>query len=525
MKLPILVSLLSAAAAAAADTLTALGHSPGLNLTTAEAGNPLFDGWFADPEIRVYGDVFWIFATTSVLFKNQEHFDAWSSTDLVQWTKHPNILTDGTIPWIKHTMWAPASAKGRDGKYYLYFSSHNGVRSKKQPNAGLAVAVADKPEGPYRDALNGTRLLDHAIHGGNPMDPDVFTDDDGKRYLYFGGTKGNVGILNDDMISFQPINTSKSARGTDAEYFKSITPRPSKFEEGMKVFKRNGTYYMMWSENTYGSPNYRVAYGTSDSPLGPFSPKGVILKQDPAIAVATGHNSVLNIPGTDIWYIVYHRRPLHESNGDNRVVALDRMYFDADGDIEPVELLVKDNFGDGQLSPHLWQRRSGDWTIVTKDGDDEQQQLLRGSAAQALALIDSHFADLVYDADITLEDSGSEAGVTFRTAPSRNRKRPEAFNGYAVWLSAGAGEVFLGHQKGKRRVGMTVLNSSSDVHVEGGRKYHLRVEFKGTTASVYVNDMAAPVMTVTNGADTSGQNGLWVKNGSALFDNVSIRHP
>ncbi|KAI7775280.1 hypothetical protein LA080_007080 [Diaporthe eres] len=506
MKLFILVSFLSAAAAAAADTLTALGHSPGLNLTTAEAGNPLFDGWFADPEIRVYDDVFWIFATTSVAFEKQKHFDAWSSTDLVLWT----------------LCWAPTSAKGRDGKYYLYFSSHNGARSKKQPNAGLAVALADKPEGPYRDALNGTRLLDHEIHGGNPMDPDVFTDDDGEKYLYFGGTKSNVGILNDDMVSFHPINTSKSAKGTDAEYFKSITPRPSKFEEGLKVFKRNGTYYMMWSENTYGSPKYQVAYGTSDSPLGPFSPRGVILKQDPAIAVATGHNSVLNIPGTDIWYIVYHRRPLHESNGDNRVVALDRIYFDTEGGIEPVELLVKDNFGDGRLSPHLWQRRSGDWVILSKDGDGQQQ--LRGSAAQALALMDSHFADLVYDAEITLEDGGSEAGVTFRTAPSRSRKRPEAFNGYAVWLKAGTGEVFLGHQKGKHRPRMAVLKSSSDVHVEVGRKYHLRVEFKGSTVTVFVDDMAVPAMTVTDGADTSGQNGLWVKSGSALFDNVSIRH-
>lgn len=63
-------------------------------------------------------------------------------------------------------MWAPASTKGPDGKYYLYFSSHNGVRSENQPHGGLAVAVADKPEGPYRDALNGTRLLDHAVHGG-----------------------------------------------------------------------------------------------------------------------------------------------------------------------------------------------------------------------------------------------------------------------------------------------------------------------------------------------------------------------
>lgn len=79
MKLSKLASLLGVAAAAAN------GFSSGLNLTTAEAGNPIFDGWFADPEIRVYDDVFWIFATTSVAFDNQKHFDAWSSTDLAHW--------------------------------------------------------------------------------------------------------------------------------------------------------------------------------------------------------------------------------------------------------------------------------------------------------------------------------------------------------------------------------------------------------------------------------------------------------
>jgi hypothetical protein len=82
---------------------------------------------------------------------------------------------------------------------------------------------------------------------------------------------------------------------------------------------------MMWSENLYGDVKHQVAYGASQSPLGPFKPRGVILKQDTAIAVATGHNSVFKIPGTDIWYVVYHRRPLRESSGDNRVVAMDRM--------------------------------------------------------------------------------------------------------------------------------------------------------------------------------------------------------
>ena len=280
---------------------------------------------------------------------------------------------------------------------------------------------------------------------------------------------------------------------------------------------------MMWSEYRYGDARYQVSYGTSDTPLGPFSPRGAILKKDPVIAVATGHKSVLNISRTNTWYIVYHRHPLHESKGDNRVVALDRMYFDADGGIEPVELLVTENFDDGQPSPVLWQRRSGDWGVM--GGEGQQGQQLRGSSAQALALIDSHFADLVYDAEVTLEGGGSEAGITFRTAPSRDRRGPEAFNGYAVWLKASTGEVLLGHQKGKRRVRMTVLKSSSDLHVGSGRKHHLRVGFKGTRVSVFVDDMVVPVRTATDGADASGQNGLWVKSGSALFDNVSIRHP
>ncbi|KAG8164720.1 hypothetical protein KVR01_004995 [Diaporthe batatas] len=505
MRPSIIVPVLGAAAAAfaVADKPTALG----LNLTTAEAGNPLFDGWYADPEIRVYDDVFWIYATTSIAFKDQKHFDAFSSTDLIHW-------------------WAPTATKGNDGKYYLYFSSHNGVQSQKQPNAGLAVAVADQPGGPFRDALNGARLIDHSIHGANPMDSDAFTDDDGKKYLYFGGGESCVGILSDSMTSFVGLHGEESPK-SDADTFKKVTPRPSNYVEGTKVFKRNGTYYLMWSENGYGEPTYQVAYATSASPLGPFKPRGLVLTQDPTIGVATGHNSVLNIPKTDIWYIVYHRRPLHESNADSRVVALDRMYFNEDGSIKPIELLAKDNFDDGDLSEHLWQRKSGDWQFLADEKHNEGGKSLRGSADRdqpGLILMDSHFADLVYDVDITLEEEGAEAGLTFRTAPSRRKGKPARFNGYAVWLKAKTGEVVLIHQKGKRKMITTDLGKSSERHVKNGIKYHVRVEFKGQQVSVFVDDMKAPIISARDDKDTSGQNGLLVGTDRALFDNVSIRH-
>ena len=102
------------------------------------------------------------------------------------------------------------------------------------------------------------------------------------------------------------------------------------------MFKRNNKYYLMWSEGGWQGPNYSVAYAIGDSPLGPFKRIDKILKQDPQIATGAGHHSVINIPGSDDWYIVYHRRPLNTKNGNHRETCIDRMYFDADGYINPV---------------------------------------------------------------------------------------------------------------------------------------------------------------------------------------------
>ena len=74
------------------------------------------------------------------------------------------------------------------------------------------------------------------------------------------------------------------------------------------------------------------------SPTGPFKPMGKILQQDFKIARGAGHHSVVNVPGTDDWYIAYHRRPLDEDAGERRQLAIDRMIFNADGTIAPVKM-------------------------------------------------------------------------------------------------------------------------------------------------------------------------------------------
>src|SRR3546814_18984889 len=74
------------------------------------------------------------------------------------------------------------------------------------------------------------------------------------------------------------------------------------------------------------------------SATGPLKPMGKILQQDFKIARGAGHHSVVNVPGTDDWYIAYHRRPLDEDAGERRQPAIDRMVFNADGPIAPVTM-------------------------------------------------------------------------------------------------------------------------------------------------------------------------------------------
>ena len=289
------------------------------------SGNPIVNGWYADPEAAVFGNNYWIYPTYSAKYNEQVFFDAFSSSDLVHWTKHPRILDSSSVKWVRRALWAPAITQ-KDGKYFLFFGA-NDIQNN-QEKGGIGVAVADKPEGPFADYL-GKPLVDRFINQAQPIDQFVFHDDGDKYYLIYGGWRHcNIARLNKTFTGFMPFN--------DSVVFKSITPEG--YVEGPVMFKRKGKYYFMWSEGGWTGPDYRVAYAIGDTPFGPFKRIGVVLKQDPAVATGAGHHSVINIPGTDEWYIVYHRRPLTETDGNHRVVCIDKMYFNAAGEIEPVKI-------------------------------------------------------------------------------------------------------------------------------------------------------------------------------------------
>lgn len=292
---------------------------------TITSGNPIFSGWYADPEAAVFNREYWIYPTYSAKYEEQVFFDAFSSPDLVHWTKHNKILDTANVKWAKRAVWAPAIVK-KDKSYFLFFGA-NDIQNDNQ-YGGIGVAVADKPAGPFKDYL-GKPLIDKFHNGAQPIDQFVFQDKDGKYYIIYGGWKHcNIARLKDDFTGFLPFE--------DGTVFKEITP--ANYVEGPIMFMRKNKYYFMWSEGGWGGPNYSVAYAMADSPFGPFERIGKILQYDPAVATGAGHHSVIHNPKDDSWYIVYHRRPLSETAANHRVTCIDHLYFDANGIIKPVQI-------------------------------------------------------------------------------------------------------------------------------------------------------------------------------------------
>ena len=289
------------------------------------SGNPIIKGWYADPEAAIFKDRYWIYPTYSDKYEKQVFFDAFSSKNLVQWKTHHKILDTAAIKWARRAMWAPAIVQ-KDKQYFLFFAA-NDIQSNNE-YGGIGVAVANKPEGPFKDYL-GKPLIDKFYNGAQPIDQFVFKDTNGQYYIIYGGWQHcNIAKLKNDFTGIVPFS--------DSTLFKEITPKG--YVEGPFMFMRNNKYYFMWSEGGWTGPDYSVAYAIADTPFGPFERVGKILQQNSAIATGAGHHSVMHHAKKDLWYIVYHRRPLGEKAANNRVTCIEQLFFDDKGFILPVKL-------------------------------------------------------------------------------------------------------------------------------------------------------------------------------------------
>ncbi len=470
-----------------------------LDYATSEAGNPFVGGWYTDPGSAIYDGLFWVYATPSCASEEQLYIDAFSSPDLINWTKHPDILKIADVNWATKALRAPTPIL-RDGKYYIYFSANDIQEYDTEVVGGIGVAVADKPEGPYIDAI-GKPLIGNYHNGAQPIDPDVFIDDiDGTAYIYYGGhSHANVARLNKDMISIGTFD--------DGTTFKEITPK--NYVQGSKIIKRDSIYYFMWSEGCRAGPDYCVSYAMADNPLGPFDRLAKILQQDSAVARGTGHSSVIHVASTDIWYILYHRQPLSETEENHRIIAYDRMYFNGDGTIQPITMLVKDNFADGNMLD--WTTYGGEWSV-------EDRRLTVKNTGGGMAMLDTNFSDLVFDATVATVDGTGHPGLLFRV--TELSATTHKYKGYKAAISP-TGVITLG----KADLGTFTDLAQTKMDMVVGEEYHVRVVATGCDIMIFVNDMDKAKIMFTDESFTAGANGVRVFNAAAKFGSLSVAKP
>ncbi|MGI4739383.1 MAG: family 43 glycosylhydrolase [Janthinobacterium lividum] len=300
-------------------------------VSVTETHNPALPGYYADPDILYSQKMgrFYLYPTSDGFNGwSGTYFKAFSSPDLVNW-KDEGVILDlpKDVSWSKKSAWAPTIIEQKTAtgyRYAYYFCA----------GAKIGVALSDSPTGPFKDS--GQPLLDklpEGVKGGQQIDPAAFRDPKtGKHYLYWGNGYLAGAELNDDLTSLKPGTTQV------------MTPDQT-FREGAYAFFRNGTYYFMWSEDDTRSPNYQVRYGTADAPLGKITvpASNLVISKNAAVGIyGTGHNSVIQVPGRDEWYLVYHRFTYPEGikmGGDagfHREVCIDKLEFNADGSIRPV---------------------------------------------------------------------------------------------------------------------------------------------------------------------------------------------
>lgn len=206
--------------------------------------NPLIDeAGMSDPHALIENDVCYMFTGHDIGVGISDwvmpDWRIYRSADLLKWEHVGTISPEDNYMGKGNTnCWAGDIVK-RNNKYYWYFSNRK---------ESTGVMVANKPEGPYTDAL-GKPLVDS-------FDPTIFVDDDNTPYIVYGEHTYKIARLKESMTEL------------DEKPREIVINRTSTFPDTDKnsLHKHNGIYYLSCS-------GY---YATSKNIYGPYETKGVV---------------------------------------------------------------------------------------------------------------------------------------------------------------------------------------------------------------------------------------------------------
>ncbi|TDN90377.1 carbohydrate binding protein with CBM6 domain [Salegentibacter sp. 24] len=327
--------------------------------------NPIIQtNYTADPAPMVYNDKLYLYTShdedESTWFTMND-WRLYTTEDMVNWTDHGPILAYDDFDWAKQNAWAPQAIQ-RDGKFYMYVP----ITDRDGKN-GIGVAVANSPYGPFIDPL-GKPLISNS---NADIDPSVIIDDDGQAYLFWGNPVCYYVKLNEDMISLkgqisQIPNTIEAFGKREGE---KDDRRPTTYEEGPWVYKRNNTYYLFFAA---GPLPEHIGYSTSKNITGPYKYRGVVMPQQGGSF--TNHPGIVDFKGNT--YFFYHNAALPGGSGFTRSVAVEELIFNKDGSIQTMEMTDGITESLGTLNPYVKNEAE---TIAWSEGIKSKESSLVGN--------------------------------------------------------------------------------------------------------------------------------------------------
>ncbi|HEX2853932.1 MAG TPA: glycoside hydrolase family 43 protein [Opitutaceae bacterium] len=289
-----------------------------LGVVSIHAANPVItDVLTADPAAIVHDGTVYLYTGHDEAGEKDTTYKmtkwlCFSSTDMATWTPQGSPLALTDFPWAKKNAWASHVIE-RDGKFFWYAA----VEHATIPGFAIAVAVADKPTGPFKDA-RGSAIITNDMTtdtkiAWDDIDPAIFIDDDGQAYLFWGNTRCRYAKLKANMIELDgPIQTVDVPGFTEAAW----------------VHKRNGLYYLSYA---YGFPE-KTAYATSKSIEGPWTYRGLLTEL--AGNCNTNHQAILEFKGRS--YFIYHNGGTAKGGSFRRSVCIDYLDYHPDGTLKRV---------------------------------------------------------------------------------------------------------------------------------------------------------------------------------------------
>jgi arabinoxylan arabinofuranohydrolase len=367
------------------------------------ADNPIIQtNYTADPAPMVYDDTVYLYTShdedNAVQF-TMYNWMLYSSTDMVNWTDHGIVagVKDPykTFKWADgNNAWAP-QVIFRNGKFYLYGPFPRGGHMV------IGVAVADKPTGPFVDAI-GAPLINNP-NSTNDIDPTVFIDDDAQAYLYYGHQPPVFYVkLNQDMISYA---------GSIVEL-----TRPQTYEEGPWFYRRNGQYYLAFASTCCPEG---IGYAMGNSPTGPWTYKGSIM--DGNSQSSGNHPGIIDYKGSSYVFGFHYAVQLQREGskvGERRSVCVEKLTYNTDGTIPKLPFWSKTGAAQiGTLNPYVQTEAetiAWAWDVKTETCSEGGMDVTAIQNGDYIKLAGLDFGAGATSLDVRVASAGSGGNIEVR---------------------------------------------------------------------------------------------------------------